>query len=201
VVEVRDTSHEIGASASSNSSDTPAEPRPFTNISMFRTIEDFVTVFNEEADATRKMFAVMTDESLTQAIHDDHRTVGRLAWHLAQTIPEMLGKTGLKCAGPDEHAPVPTNALAIQEAYDAAAKSVPGAVKAAGWTNAVLEEMRPMYGEDWSVGYTLRAFIMHQAHHRAQMGVLLRQAGIRIPGMYGPTKEDWAKYGAPAPEI
>jgi uncharacterized damage-inducible protein DinB len=168
---------------------------------MFRTIEDFVTVFNEEADHTRKMFAVMTDESLKQAINSDHRTVGRLAWHLAQTIPEMLGKTGLKCAGPDEHAPVPNNAEAIQEAYDAAAKSVPGAVKAAGWTNAVLDEMRPMYGEDWSVGFTLRAFIMHQVHHRAQMSVLLRQAGVKIPGLYGPTKEDWAIYGAPAPEI
>ena len=168
---------------------------------MFRSIEDFVTVFNEEANATRKMFAVMSDESLKQAINNDHRTIGRLAWHLAQTIPEMLGKTGLKCAGPDEHAPVPINAEAIQEAYDAAAKSVPGAVKAAGWTDAVLAEMRPMYGEDWTVEFALRAFIMHQVHHRGQMTVLMRQAGIKIPGLYGPAKEDWATYGMPAPEI
>jgi uncharacterized damage-inducible protein DinB len=168
---------------------------------MFRTIEDFVSVFNDEADSTRQMLAVMTDESLKQAIHNDHRTVGRLAWHLAQTIPEMLGKTGLKCAGPDEHAPVPLTAEAIQEAYDVAAKSLPAAVKAAGWTAATLDEKRPMYGEEWTVGYTLRAFILHQVHHRGQISVLLRQAGVKIPGLYGPTKEDWAKYGMPAPEI
>jgi uncharacterized damage-inducible protein DinB len=169
---------------------------------MFRTIDDFVSVFNDEADSTRQMFAVMTDESLQQAINNDHRTVGRLAWHLAQTIPEMLGRVGLKCAGPDEHAPVPNNAEAIQEAYDAAAKSVPGAIKAAKWTDAILNEKRPMYGgEEWTIGFTLRVLILHQVHHRAQMGVLLRQAGVKIPGLYGPVKEDWAAFGAPAPEI
>jgi uncharacterized damage-inducible protein DinB len=178
-----------------------SSPNRIRGHGMFRTIEDFVSVFNEEADATRKMFAVMTDASLAQSINNDHRTVGRLAWHLAQTIPEMLGKTGLKCAGPSEHDSVPTSAKMIQDAYDAAAKSVPGAVQAAKWTPATLDEMRPMYGEDWTVGFTLRCLILHQVHHRAQMSVLLRQAGLQIPGMYGPTKEDWAKYGAPAPEI
>ena len=38
----------------------------------------------------------------------------------------------------------------------------------------------------------------HWSHHRGQMTVLMRQAGLRVPGVYGPAKEDWAAMGAPA---
>jgi hypothetical protein len=31
--------------------------------------------------------------------------------------------------------------------------------------------------------------------------VLLRQAGIKVPGFYGPAKEDWKQYGMTAPEV
>jgi uncharacterized damage-inducible protein DinB len=33
------------------------------------------------------------------------------------------------------------------------------------------------------------------------MTVLMRQAGLAVPGMYGPAREDWAKYGMAAPAI
>jgi hypothetical protein len=29
----------------------------------------------------------------------------------------------------------------------------------------------------------------------------MRQAGLRIPGILGPTLEEWADFGAPPPEI
>ena len=43
----------------------------------------------------------------------DGRTIGRLAWHIAQTVPEMMSKTGLQVAGMGEHDPVPASAAAI----------------------------------------------------------------------------------------
>ena len=48
---------------------------------------------------------------------------------------------------------------------------------------------------------TLQILLFHQTHHRGQMTVLMRQAGLPVPGMYGPAKEDWAKYGMPTPTI
>lgn len=168
---------------------------------MIRTIDDFLALWAAEADSTRRLLAAITDESLGQAIHHEHRTIGRLAWHLAQTIPEMLGKAGLETDGPDEHAPVPTTAKEIVDGYDAAAASVGGAVRAAGWTNATLQETREMYGSRWTVGQTLLTFVLHEVHHRGQLTVLMRQAGLRIPGLYGPTREDWATWGMPAPGI
>jgi uncharacterized damage-inducible protein DinB len=30
------------------------------------------------------------------------------------------------------------------------------------------------------------------------MTVLMRQAGLRVPGIYGPAKEEWEEHGMPA---
>ncbi|MEA3297729.1 MAG: DinB family protein, partial [candidate division Zixibacteria bacterium] len=43
--------------------------------------------------------------------------------------------------------------------------------------------------------------IQHQIHHRGQMTVLMRQAGIKVPSLYGPAKEDWAQMGLEPPEV
>lgn len=168
---------------------------------MFRTLADFVSVYAEESAKTREVLAALTDAALTQSINNDHRTAGRLAWHITQTIPEMLGAIGLKASGPGGEEPVPASAKVIAAAYDKAAASVAGAIAASGWTDATLAEERPMYGEMWTVAFSLQAFVFHEVHHRAQLLVLMRQAGLRVPGLYGPAKEDWAAMGAPAPEI
>jgi uncharacterized damage-inducible protein DinB len=54
-----------------------------------------------------------------------------------------------------------------------------------------------MYGETWKRGLTLFYLLMHQAHHRGQMTVLMRQAGLPVIGIYGPAKEEWAAQGLP----
>jgi len=58
-----------------------------------------------------------------------------------------------------------------------------------------------MYGEQWSRAKTLQVLIHHQIHHRAQMTVLMRQAGLRVPGLFGPAREDWAKMGMSPPVV
>ena len=55
-----------------------------------------------------------------------------------------------------------------------------------------------MYGEKWPRGMSLSALMAHETHHRGQMTVLMRQAGLPVPGVYGPAKEEWAAMGAPA---
>jgi uncharacterized damage-inducible protein DinB len=170
-------------------------------IAMFTALADFISAWNDESASTRKMLAELTDASLTQPVGGDHRTLGRIAWHLTQSITEMGGKVGLVVKGPGEHDPVPGSAKAIAEAYDAAAGSVAGAIYAAKWTDAELETTREMYGETWKVAFALRVIVLHEVHHRGQMTILMRQAGLRVPGVYGPAKEDWATYGMTPPAI
>lgn len=167
---------------------------------MYRIIEDFLRNWEYEAANTSKMIGATTNETLGQPIAPGHRTLGRIAWHLAQTIPEMMSRTGLSVTGVDPDAPVPDNVAAIKQAYDDASASLAREVKNK-WSDATLEMEDNMYGENWKRGMTLTALMMHQAHHRGQMTVLLRQAGLKVPGVYGPAMEDWAAYGQPAPSV
>jgi uncharacterized damage-inducible protein DinB len=70
-----------------------------------------------------------------------------------------------------------------------------------GWSDATLEVEDDMYGERWPRGATLQSLVVHQAHHRGQMTVLMRQAGLRVPGVYGPAREEWTAYGMPPPTV
>ena len=74
---------------------------------MFRRIDDFLRSWTYETEATRKIFRALTDESLGQQVSEGGRTLGKLAWHIAQTLPEMAGRTGLPIEGPGEEEPVP----------------------------------------------------------------------------------------------
>lgn len=71
----------------------------------------------------------------------------------------------------------------------------------AQWTDKVLGEMKDMYGEQWSVRTILGILTAHQTHHRGQMTVLMRQAGLQVPGVYGPAREEWAAFGGQAPVV
>jgi len=58
-----------------------------------------------------------------------------------------------------------------------------------------------MYRSKWSRGFTLHCLGDHETHHRGQMSILMRQAGLVVPGVMGPAKEEWEKMGMQAPEI
>lgn len=166
---------------------------------MFRRVADFQEAWEKERASTLKVLGALTDASLGQAVTRDDRTLGRLAWHLATTPGEMMERTGLAVGGPAHDAPPPLTAAAIAAAYEAAAKAVASGV--AAWTDATLEVEDEMYGEKWPRGLTLQALVVHQAHHRGQMTVLMRQAGLQVPGVYGPSREEWTAFGMQPPTV
>jgi uncharacterized damage-inducible protein DinB len=164
---------------------------------MFRQIEDFTNAWKYEHESTLKVLNALTDASLEQKVTEDGRTLGFVAWHIAQTLGEMLGQVGLTIDGPGPDEPCPASAAEISSAFEKASRSVGEAV-AGDWTDETLLQKDEMYGETWARGITLFYLIAHQAHHRGQMTVLMRQAGLAVPGVYGPAKEEWAAMGAPA---
>jgi len=166
---------------------------------MFRRVADFLKAWEQESGSTLKVLRALTDGSLAQAVTADDRSLGRLAWHLATTPGEMLERTGSKVAGPAHESTPPPSAAPIVAAYETAAKAVAQAV--ATWTDATLEVEDEMYGEKWPRGLTLQALIVHQAHHRGQMTVLMRQAGLGVPGVYGPSRAEWTAYGMQPPAV
>ncbi|MDI6765453.1 MAG: DinB family protein [Bacteroidota bacterium] len=163
---------------------------------MYKTINDFTTDWKNESESTLKILKALTDTSLPQKVTAEGRTLGFLAWHIALTLGEMGGKAGLTINAPAENTPEPTSAAVIATAYEKAAKSIGDEVQKK-WSDAMLKEEIEMYGEKWTRSGTLAALIKHEIHHRAQMTVLMRQAGLKVPGVYGPSKEEWAQYGIP----
>ena len=166
---------------------------------MFQRIEDFLEGWSYEAEATARIFETLTDASLDRRVTPEGRTLGRLAWHIVQSLREMAGRTGLEVPGPGEDEPVPSSAAEIAHRFRTAADSLAEQIRA-GWTDADLGLEDDMYGEMWRRGRTLGVVILHQAHHRGQMTVLMRQAGLPVPGVYGPSREEWAGYGMPPQE-
>jgi uncharacterized damage-inducible protein DinB len=161
---------------------------------MYTSISKFKKDWKYESDGTIKMLENLTNESLNQKITPDGRSLGFLAWHLIQTIPEMLGNTGLKIDGPSPSEDVPSTVKEIIEAYKKSSDSFIEQLDRS-WKDETLLIQDEMYGEKWDRGLTLLYLMLHQTHHRGQMTVLMRQAGLKVTGIYGPAKEEWAAMG------
>jgi uncharacterized damage-inducible protein DinB len=112
----------------------------------------------------------------------------------------MGAAVGLEVKGPGPNDPVPASAEAIRSAYATAAASLTSEIQAK-WNDETLRQEDHLYGETWMRGMTLLAVLAHEIHHRGQLTVLMRQAGLQVPGIYGPSKEEWAGYGQPEPAI
>ena len=161
---------------------------------MYATVESFLEDWKGESATTLRVLKLLTDASLAQKVSPEGRTLGFIAWHLVLTIVEMGGKAGLTIAGPEEDAPPPAEAARIVEAYQEVSKLFAAQLRSR-WTDRMLPEELPLYGTKWRRVSILSSILRHQIHHRGQMTVLLRQAGLPVPGIYGPAREEWQQMG------
>ncbi|WP_186671753.1 DinB family protein [Sporosarcina sp. BP05] len=167
---------------------------------MFKTIEEFLINWGHESESTQKILDELTDKSLEQEVSPDDRTLGGIAWHVVTTLGEMMSRTGLDFEANPHDAAVPTTAAEIAGAYSSTNEAMVAAIKEQ-WTDGSFAELKEMYGEQWAIGTVLSILTAHQTHHRGQMTVLMRQAGLRVPGVYGPSREEWAAFGGEAPVV
>jgi uncharacterized damage-inducible protein DinB len=165
---------------------------------MFITVKSFLESWKTESDSTLKVFQNLTDQSLKQKVTKQGRSLGFIAWHITITISEMLSKTGLPFESL-ENKPAPDSAKEILHEYEKEAKAVNDLISKL-WTDEMLNEEVNMYGQVWKREQVLASLIAHQIHHRGQMTVLMRQAGLQVPGVYGPSKEEWSLMGMPEQE-
>jgi len=94
---------------------------------------------------------------------------------------------------------IPSTIAEIIENNKKYSKKLIEAIKAK-WNDNMLEEKVNMYGEEWKKGKILSILIGHQVHHRAQMTVIMRMLGLKVPGYFDPSKEEWIEMGLPPME-
>lgn len=163
---------------------------------LYNKVADFLSDWENDSQATLKIFRALTQESLNTEVEPGGRNIGFIAWHITNSIPEMINRTGLSIGEFDENAEYPQNLKVIIEAYEMHSKKLSDEVKNK-WKDEDLEKGVNMYGQIWKNGMTLQILISHQIHHRGQLTVLMRQAGLKVPGIMGPSKEEWAALGMP----
>lgn len=165
---------------------------------MFTSISNFKKEFQYEYQSTLKVFQHISNETFALKPHSNIRSMQRLAWHITITLGEMLGKAGLTIDCPDEHSEPLNDMAEICQAYEKAAQSVLKEVD--HWSDQDLLNKVTMYGDTWAKGTVLSVLIKHEVHHRGQLTVLMRLNGLTVPGVYGPSKEEWSAWNMPAME-
>lgn len=161
---------------------------------MFNKIEDFKTEWAYESASTLKIIKSLTEDSVKTKVYDEGRTLGFLTWHIVDTLLEMPEKCGIHISAAHGSIEETQNPEQLASFYERFAGEVLESV-VTNWKDDMLLETINMYGEQWKRGFALRSLVSHQIHHRAQMTVLMRQAGLKVPGVYGPAKEEWGAYG------
>ncbi|MGG1401193.1 DinB family protein [Bacillus salipaludis] len=167
---------------------------------MYTSIHEFIGEWNQEMESTQKVFDALTDSSLQQAVSQEDRTLGRIAWHIVTSTPEMLNEFGIQVGAVENATTVPTSAKVIADSFRKVTTDTSNAVKEQ-WTDQSLTAMINVFGMDMPKAVTLSLLIKHIIHHRGQLTVLMRQAGLKVPGVYGPAREEWNLMGMEAPAL
>lgn len=152
---------------------------------------------DSELASTRRALERVPDEHLTWRPHDKSMTLGRLATHLAQ-LPGLAISVARDAEldlatsrpGPSQLA----SRDEILRTFDRNVETLRAAF--AALDDAALVESWTMRFGDRVVLSAPRAAAMrrmgisHIIHHRAQLTVYLRELGVPVPGLYGPSADE-----------
>lgn len=158
-------------------------------------IDSLLQELEHEAHTTRRVLERVPDEHLTWRPHEKARTLGELALHIA-TVPGGVAEAAVQSTmqAPMFIDPRPTSASELVPALDqsiAKARSVLG-----GMDDATLTATwRMMKGDRELMAIPRVAFLRsimlnHWYHHRGQLSMYLRQLGVRVPSIYGPSADE-----------
>ena len=167
---------------------------------MYVTVADFIREWNWEATLTQNVLDGLTDDSLNQQVYPGGRTLGRIVWHFTANIPEYLAHFGVKIDQVEHADRVPASAKEIAETFRRISAEAAQAIEQQ-WTDETLKQVQTAFGRQETNAQILMGLIKHIVHHRGQATVLIRQAGLKPFGVYGPPKEDWARLGVDIPPL
>ena len=154
---------------------------------MYTTINGFLADHAEDCAEIQKNFDALTDTALQTRAASGNWNLGQLAAH---TINAWEG--ALKQAGHQinfKRLPDSSSAAELAEGFRAATQAVQEHVRET-WTDATLSEPVDMWGMAWTKAKVLYEMLKHTIHHHGQMTILMRQAGLKVHGVYGPSLDE-----------
>lgn len=158
-------------------------------------IDALLQELEQEAHTTRRVLERVPNDQLGWKPHPKSMSLGQLALHVA-TVPGGVAQiaTQSHVQVPKFSQPSATNAAELIPALNqslARAKEL-----LAGMDDAALASTWRLMNGDHEVmamprGAVLRSIMLnHWYHHRGQLSVYLRQLGVLIPSIYGPSADE-----------
>ena len=159
------------------------------------TIELLLQELEQEAQTTRRVLERVPGDRLAWKPHDRSMSLGQLALHVA-TVPGAI-------AAISRMSPFPLPKFE-QPSAGSAAELVPALDQSIAKAREILRGMDDAaLGKMWRVvdgdrevmaipvGAMLRSIMLnHWYHHRGQLSVYLRQVGVPVPSIYGPSADE-----------
>jgi uncharacterized damage-inducible protein DinB len=154
--------------------------------------------FDHEMATTRKMLERFPEDKVDWKPHDTCMTLGRLAGHISE-LPSWV----LVTIKQDELVLDPSYAPRVVTSRSEVLKQFDESVKTSREVLAGASD--DTFMKPWSLvadgkplltlpkGVVLRSFVMnHMIHHRGQLAAFYRIAGVPVPSIYGPSKDEMA---------
>ena len=149
----------------------------------------------QEAKTTRRVLERVPEDRLTWKPHEKSMSLGQLALHVA-TTPGAVAEISRK-------SPFSMGQF-TQAAAASAAELIPALEESVAKARDVLRGMNDAdLAKTWTavdgsrevmsipVGALLRSIMLnHWYHHRGQLSVYLRQLGVPVPSIYGPSADE-----------
>jgi uncharacterized damage-inducible protein DinB len=160
-------------------------------------IDGMLRELEEEAVTTRRVLERVPENRLGWRPHQKARTLGELALHVAMVpggVAQLVASPSPAQAPQFRQDPSPASTTELMPALDqsiATAKQVLGGMD----DGALTATWRLTNGERELFATTRAAMLRsvmlnHWYHHRGQLTVYLRELGVPIPSVYGPSADE-----------
>ena len=158
-------------------------------------IDLLIQELEQETQTTRRVLERVPGDRLTWKPHDRSMSLGQLALHIA-TVPGAIAEIS-------RISPFPIPEF-LQPSASSAAELVPALEQSVTKAKTIPREMNDAdLSKIWRVvdgerevmaipiGALFRTIMLnHWYHHRGQLSVYLRQVGVPVPSIYGPSADE-----------
>ena len=159
-------------------------------------VDGLLQELEQETQTTRRVLERVPDDQLAWRPHEKARTLGELALHVARVPGGVAALVAAPSPAqlPQFTDPVPKSASELIPALDesiANAKQVLGSMDDATLMSTwrLMRDERELFAAP-RVAVLRSIMLNHWYHHRGQLTVYLRELGVPIPSIYGPSADE-----------
>jgi uncharacterized damage-inducible protein DinB len=155
-------------------------------------LEIFLSSWDREADGTVKLLRALPTTQYDFRPDAGGRSLGELAWHLAEGDAYMSygiqeGKFGMDMKPPNIARPRTVEELA--PGYELIHREAVARIRKLKPED--LDRSIDFFTGQMAIRHILwNAILAHGIHHRGQLSLMCRLAGGKTPGLYGPNREE-----------